>query len=794
MAMKKIKALDAGLLFKSCDLSQLDFATTDELDDLGEFVGQKRALAATRFGISIEKSGFNIFALGSTGIGKRSIIGALLAREALQKPRALDICYIHNFAEPRYPQPLLLKPGLGKQLARDMQELIDILRTSIPAIFESEAYRIRIKEIQDIERKKRADAFGELEKEASAYDLAIIPTEEGFMLAAMKNNEVLSQEAFKALPEEERVVKENHMREIQESLSKNLELIPAWHKETRDKIKEAAQYFIKIEVGSVLAEAKNKYKNQPAIAAYLNEVEQAIMSNPTEFRKEESSMSLQAHMPTDARFTRYRVNVLVDNSKHSGAPIIYEDNPTLSNIIGRIDHEQQFGALVTDFMLLRAGALHKANGGYLMLDALKLLSQPFAYEALKRALRARQITIENPSQLMGFVGSLSIEPKPVPLDIKVVLLGDRSIYYLLCAYDPEFLELFKVAADFDDDIERNDINILLMAQLLKSLGKKDHLRPLSKKAVGRVIEYSSRLVEDSEKMSTHVRTISDLLREADHWAEEDKALVIDAEHINKTIEQQKFRASRLKEELEESIKRGLLLIDTQNKKVGQINALSYLRLGSFAFGEPVRISARVRVGSGEVIDIDREVRLSGAIHSKGVLILSGYLAGHYAKDKSLSLSASIVFEQSYGMIDGDSASAAEACVLLSAIGDFPIKQSIAITGSMNQHGHVQAIGGVNEKIEGFFDICSMRGLTGDQGVIIPHANITKLMLKNSVVQAAKSGLFHIYAVQTIDEAISILADLPAGTRNKAGNFPKNSVNFLVEAQLAKATKKRRKSR
>jgi len=791
MPVKKAKPLDVSKLFKSCDLSKLAFTTTDELEDLAEFVGQKRALEATRFGISIEKSGFNIFALGPIGIGKRSIISALLSREALQKPRAMDICYIYNFAEPRYPLPLLLKPGLGKQLARDMQELIDILRSSIPAIFESEAYRARVKEIQDLERKKRADAFEKLEEEAAKYELGIIPTNEGFMLAAMKNNEVVSQEEFRALPPEERESKDKHMREIQERLSKTLELIPAWHKEARDNIKEASQYFIRLEVGTVLADTKKKYKNQPAIAAYLNDVEQAIMSNPTEFRKEDSNITLGTNLAADARFTRYRINLLVDNSKHDGAPIIYEDNPTFSNIIGRIDHVQQLGALVTDFTLLRAGALHKANGGYLMLDAVKLLSQPFAYDGLKRALRARQITIENPSQLVGFIGTLSIEPKPISLDLKVVLFGDRSIYYLLCAADPEFLELFKVAADFDDDIERNENTVLLMAQLLKSLTKKDHLRPLSKKAVGRVIEYSSRLVEDSEKMSTHVRDISDLLREADHWAEEDKELIIDKEHINKSIEQQKFRASRLKQELEESIKRGLLLIDTEHKKIGQINALSYLRIGSFAFGEPVRISARVRVGSGEVIDIDREVKLSGPIHSKGVLILSGYLAGHYAKDKKLSLSASIVFEQSYGTIDGDSASAAEACVLLSAVGDFPIKQSIAITGSMNQHGHVQAIGGVNEKIEGFFDICRSRGLTGDHGVIIPKANITKLMLKDSVVEAAKAGLFHIYAVETIDEALAILGDKPAGTRNKAGNFPKGSLNYLIESELSH-TKKRKK--
>jgi lon-related putative ATP-dependent protease len=779
------KALDPALLGSTCATSDLSFETTDDLADPCEYIGHQRALEATRFGVSMEQRDFNIYALGTPGVGKRTIITSLLAQEASKRPAALDICYIHNFADPRYPIALLLKPGLAQQLAHDMQELVDILRSSIPALFESEAYKARIKEIEEDLRKKRGDAFSKIEEEAAKYDLAIMPTNEGFMLAVAKNGTILSQEEFRALSPEDREAKAKLMHNIHEKLNKILELFPAWHKEAREKIKEVAQYFTTLEVGSVIADVKKKYEDQPAIAQYLNDVQQAIMNDPSEFIKVPESHALGA----GTRFTRYRVNILVDNSFASGAPIIYEDNPSLTNLVGRIDHVQHYGALVTDFTLLRPGALHRANGGYLLVDALKLLSQPFTWDALKRALRARRITIENPTQMLGFMSSFLIEPTPIPLDLKVILLGDRRLYYLLCAADPEFLELFKVAADFDDTIDRNPQSMLLMAQLLKNIVRKKNLRPLNKSAVARIIDYSSRVIEDREKMSTHVSDLSDLLREADHWAEEDNEAIIDCKHVEITIEQQIFRASRLKEGLYESIERGLLLIDTDGSRVGQINALSYLRLGSFAFGEPVRISARAHVGSGEVINIDREAHLSGPIHSKGVLILGGYLAGHYGQDRPLSLSASLVFEQSYGRIDGDSASAAEACVLLSAIANLPIKQNIAITGSMNQHGELQAIGGVNEKIEGFFDICHSRGLSGDQGVIIPHANIVNLMLNKNVVEAARNKKFHIYAVKTIDEAMTILTGKAAGERDKKGKFPKDSINALVENRLQQQLKK-----
>lgn len=796
MRFKKPKPLDFTLLRITCDPAQFSFATTDELPDLAEFVGQTRALKATDFGIGIEREGFNIFALGPAGIGKRTIIQSLIRKEAAHKPAAKDICYIHNFASPRHPKALLLKPGLGRQLAKDMQELIDILRSSIPAIFESEAYRLAIKEIQDASREKRSSALAKLEKEAEESGLTIMPTAQGFMLAAMKDGEMVSEQDFAKLPKEEREAKEALMQKIHGELMNFLELIPGWHKEAREKIKETAKNFTMLEVGSVIDEVKKKYEDQPDIAAYLSDVQKAIMENPAEFRKDEGAPSNVLGIPEKPSFTRYRVNVLVDNGDQHSAPIIYEDNPTFSNLIGRTDHIAQFGALVTDFTLLRAGALHKANGGYLLIDALKLLTQPYAYDGLKRALSARTITIENLSQMLGILGSVSIEPEPVPLDIKIILLGERYLYYLLSAHDPQFLELFKVAADFDEEMDRTTQNAFLLAQLLKSLAKKDALRPLTKEAVARVVDYGSRIVEDNQKLSTHVTNLADLLREADYWASDDHDSIIDLEHIEKAIAQKIYRASRIKQKLYEQIKRGRLFIDTNGSHVGQINGLSYIQLGGFAFGEPVRITARVRVGEGEVIDIEREVKLGGPIHSKGVLILTGYLAGRYVKDLPLSLSASLVFEQSYAGVEGDSASAAEACVLLSAIANIPINQGLAITGSMNQQGQVQPIGGVNEKIEGFFDICQAQGGHADQGVIIPKANISNLMLRSDVVSAVRHGSFHIFAVETIDEAMEILTGINAGTPNKAGKYPEGSLNYLVENRLLQMAKlsmqKRRK--
>ncbi|HXW53191.1 MAG TPA: AAA family ATPase [Myxococcota bacterium] len=795
MPEAKIKPLATGSLRSVFDPQQFTFKTTDELPDAKEVVGQVRALTAANFGINIDRDGWNIFALGPAGIGKRSIVSDLLEKAAAKKALAKDICYIHNFKHPRQPLVLTLTPGLGSKLAFDMQQLIEILRISIPAIFESKDYAARIKEIQDEALKAQEEALKKLEKLASSHHLTILSTPQGFIIAATKDNgDIISDKEFDALSEDERKSKEALMHDLHEHLQEYLEKIPQWQKQQREKVKEAFKYFTMLQVGTAIDELKKKYKEQPEIASYLSEVQQAILDNPNDFRRRpEGVTEAFGFAADDSALNRYRVNVLVDHSASSGAPIVFEDNPTFSNLVGRIDQMSRFGALVTDFTLIRAGALHKANGGYLLLDAVKLLTQPYAWEGLKRALRAKELRVENIYQVMGILGSPSLEPQSVSLDVKVVLFGDPYVYYLLCGADPDFLQLFKVAADFDEYIERNPKNGHLFASLLKNLIKRDNLLPLSKEAVSAVIDHASRMIGDSRKISTHVRQLSDLLHEADYYARVANKKVADSRDVEEAIASKRIRASRIKEEHYQSIERGEILIDTDGAAMGQINGLSYLKLGNFAFGVPTRITARVSAGKGELIDIERVVKLGGPLHSKGVLILAGYLRGQFSALAPWSLSASLVFEQSYGGVEGDSASAAEACALLSALAEVPIKQSIAITGSLNQHGHIQAIGGVNEKIEGFFDLCQERGFSGEQGVIIPSANIERLMLRQDVVLASKRGQFNIYAVSTLDEALALLTGLPAGARDSEGNFPKDSVYGKAEAALQRFAEKAKKA-
>jgi lon-related putative ATP-dependent protease len=487
---------------------------------------------------------------------------------------------------------------------------------------------------------------------------------------------------------------------------------------------------------------------------------------------------------------RYQVNVIVDHSGATGAPVIYEDHPTAQNLVGRIEHMAQMGALITDFNLIKAGALHRANGGYLILEARKVLLQPFAWEELKRALSSEEIRVEVLGQTLSLISTVSLEPEPIPLDVKVVLLGERLLYYTLSQLDPDFAELFKVAADFEDQMDRTSENHLLYARMIATMVRQEGLRPFDRQAVARVIEQSARIAGDAERLSTHVQSIADLLREADYWAGEAQRGVVSAADVQRAIDAQIYRSDRVRERLQEEIQRGTILIDSQGAKVGQVNGLSVITLGQFAFGRPSRITARVRLGRGEVVDIEREVALGGPIHSKGVLILSSYLGARYAMDRPLSLSASLVFEQSYSGVEGDSASSAELYALLSALADLPIKQGLAVTGSVNQYGQVQAIGGVNEKIEGFFDVCRAQGLTGEQGVLIPASNVKHLMLRPDVVAAVAAGQFRVYAVETIDQGIEVLTGVPAGERDAQGEFPAGSVNQRVEARLIALSEKR----
>jgi lon-related putative ATP-dependent protease len=798
--MRSIKRLEAAELYQRCDPAQFAFETTADLEDLTEVVGQPRAVEAMQFGMGIERDGYNIFALGPSGTGKRSLVRQFFEQRAKTEPVPSDWCYVNNFEEPHKPHTIRLPAGKGAEFRQDMERLVEELHTALSAAFESEEYQARRQAITEELQERQTEGFKELQQQAQEQGVALLRTPAGLAFAPMREGEVLPPEEVQKLSQEERKRLETEVEGLQEKLQKILRQVPSWQREIQEKLKELNREMAHFAVGGLIDELREKYTDFPKLVEHLNAVQEDVVENARDFLSSEEEQpsvlnilqrrAMQPSQGGPSSLRRYQVNVLVDHSKSEGAPVVYEDNPTFQNLIGRVEHIAQMGALLTDFNLIKPGALHKANGGYLVLDIRKVLLQPYAWEGLKRALQAGQIRIESVGQMLSLISTVSLEPEPIPLDVKVALFGDRLLYYLLWQLDPDFGELFKVEADFEEQMDRNGENQLLYAQLIGTLARKEELRPFDRGAVARVIEHSARLVGDAEKLSTQMRNITDLLREADYWAEEAGNGVVTAAEVQRAIDAQIYRSDRLRERVQEAILRETILIDTEGARIGQVNGLSVIQLGNFSFGRPTRITAQMRLGKGEVVDIEREVELGGPIHSKGVLILSGFLGARYAGERPLSLSASLVFEQSYGGVEGDSASSAELYALLSAISRVPVKQSLAVTGSVNQHGQVQAIGGVNEKIEGFFDVCKARELTGEQGVLIPVTNVKHLMLRQDVVEAVDTGQFHIYPVETVDQGIEILTGVPAGERDEEGNYPEGSINRLVEARLAELAEKR----
>ncbi|MBM3518314.1 MAG: ATP-dependent protease [Alphaproteobacteria bacterium] len=794
-----VKPLPPQALKRRSDPAKLGFATTADLKDLDEPLGQERAVEALRFGIGIRSRGFNLFALGPTAIGKHATVRQFVEREAAQQPTPPDWCYVNNFADVHRPKALQLPAGLGAKLQKDMEQLIEELRTAIAAVFESDEYRTRRQSIDEEFREKQGHAFEALQKRANERQVALVRTPVGLALAPMKDNEVMSPDDFQKLPQEMRQGFEATIGELQKELQETIRQIPRWDKERREKVRDVNREVTEFAVGHLIEALRHKYRELADVVAYLNAVQEDVTENVTVFlaqsqAEEGQTLPQGAEASAAAAATpiaaaapailrRYQVNLIVDNSATKGAPIVYEDNPAQSNLVGRVEHIQQMGALLTDFALIQPGALHRANGGYLLLDARKLLTHPYAYDALKRALQAGEIRIESPAQMYSMISAVSLEPEPTPLSVKVVLLGERDIYYLLSAYDPEFAELFKVEVDFDEDVDRGPISGNSYSRLIATLVRQHKLRDLDAPAVARVIEFSARLAGHSRKLSIRRGLIGDILHEADYFAAEAERTVICESDVQAAIDARIRRADRVRERSQEQILEGTVLIDLEGERIGQINGLAVLSLGNMSFGRPNRITARVRMGRGEVIDIERQVELGGPIHSKGVLILGAYLSATFAPDRPLSLSASVVFEQSYSGVEGDSASSTELYALLSALAELPLRQSLAVTGSVNQYGQVQAIGGANEKIEGFFDLCRAKGLTGTQGVLIPDSNVKHLMLRDGVIEAVSAGKFHIYPIRTIDEGIEVLTGVPAGKRGRDGRFPDGTVNRKVEDRL-----------
>lgn len=786
--------LDPKSLYRHLDPDSLPFETTDEVADLEQIIGQDRAIDALHFGAGMASSGFNLFVLGPNGIGKHTVVQRFLEERAAAEAVPPDYCYLHNFEETNRPILLQLPAGAGKQLRDDMDDMVEELRTAIPATFESDEYQNRIHELQQEFNQRQEQAFQEIQEEAEGKDITLMQTPGGFTFAPVRDGEVLGPEEFQKLPEDERRQVEADISELQEKLQWVLRQVPKWRKETQDKVDEINREMADFAVGHLIDGIKEKYPEHKGLHAHLDAIQQDVIDHVDHFRQQQQQQQAEESDAYEAILRRYRVNALVDNSQAEGAPVVYADLPTHQHLVGRVEHEAQQGALLTDFRLIRPGALHRANGGYLILDARKVLMQPFAWEGLKRALYAGEVRIESIQELYSLLATVSLEPEAMPLNVKVVLLGDRFLYYLLAEYEPDFRELFKVQADFEEELPRDEANNELYARLVGTLVRREELRPFHKAGVARVLEHASRLVSDSERLSLHSGDLADLLREADFWAGEAGRNKVGAADVQKAIDKQAYRAERVRDQMQEAIQRDILMIDTSGAKVGQINGLAVLDMGGFSFGRPQRITATARLGDGEVMNIERETEMSGPIHSKGVMILSSFLGARYARNRSLPLNASLTFEQSYGMIEGDSASTAELCALLSVLADTPLKQSLAVTGSVNQHGEVQAIGGVNEKIEGFYDICAERGLTGDQGVIIPRSNTAHLMLREDVRDAVAAGRFAIYPVTTVNEAVSLLTGLEAGEPDTAGRYPEGTLNRRVEDRLEELSQIHRRER
>ncbi len=799
--------LPPELLYRACDAARLPFETTDDLEPAAEMFGQDRAAQAVRFAVGMTHSGYNLFALGPPGTGKHALIRGCLEKAVSAWEPPPDWCYVNNFAEPHRPRAVRLPAGKGRAFHDDMAGLVEELRVAIPAAFESEEYRNRVGVIQEHFKERHEEAFNELQERGKAQDIALIRTPVGLALAPIKDGEVLGPEDFQKLSEDDRKRRRVASEELQKDLEALLRKVPAWEKEQREQIRDLNREVTLYAVGHSIEELKKTWADQPVILEHLEAVRNDVIENAHDFlpqTQQQPQMMLGlgglGQVGGTAPTRRYQVNVVVDQNQQDlarrhadgsleGAPLIYEDHPTQPNLVGRIESVAQMGTLVTDFMLIKAGALHRANGGCLILDARKVLTQPFAWDTLKRALRAGFIKIESPAESLGWSTTTTLQPEPIPLRVKIVMLGEPLIYYLLMYHDPEFADLFRVAADFDTRVDRDDDGTLGYARLVGTLVRRAELKPLDRHAVARVIEHGARTAGDAGKLSTHMDTLEDLLREADFWAGDENAESVSARHVQKAIDAKIYRSDRLRERIQEEIRQGTMVIETEGARVGQINGLAVYQLNHFSFGKPSRITCRVRLGKGEFVDIEREVALGGPLHSKGVLILSSYLGTRFAADQPLSLSANLVFEQSYGGVEGDSASSAELYALLSAISGIPIRQSLAVTGSVDQNGRVQAIGGVNEKIEGFFDVCAARGLSGDQGVLIPATNVKHLMLRADVVDACREGRFHVYAVDHVDQGIEILTGVPAGAADDSGEYPIGSVNRAVSRRLAAFTRK-----
>jgi lon-related putative ATP-dependent protease len=782
-----INELPPEKLRNEYDLKTLSCNTTQELIPSEEIVGQERAVRALKFGLNIKERGFNIYVAGVPGSGRKSAVKAFLEDVAKGKPVPSDWCYVNNFSNPFLSKAIKLPAGRGKGLRKDMKTFIEDVRRALPKAFESDDYASRRDAVVKSVEEKRNKLLAQLNEKAQKQGFLLRPTPTGVMTIPIIQGKPVTDEGFLALPQKTKDQIQKKGEDLNTEMRTAMRQVLGFEKEAGDRISKLNQDVTNYAIGHLVDALLEKYGEFPDVKTYLEEVRNNILENVGIFVSEPVAPQTPIPIPVpwlkELPFRQYEVNVVVDNSNLKGAPVVLELNPTYQNLFGLVEKEAQFGVLTTDFTLIRGGSLHKANGGYLVLPAEDLLINPLSYDALKKALMNERLAIEEIAEKLGYVTTKGLRPDPIPLEIKVVLIGGSEVYQQLYMLDVEFKELFKVKAEFDTSMERNNKNLEKYAASICGVCEREKLRHLDVSGLGQLIVYSSRLAEDQKKLSTRFGEIADIIREASYYAIQDKSEFISAKQVKKAIDERFYRSSLIQEKIREYIERNVILIDTDGEAVGQINGLSVMSVGDFTFGAPSRLTASIGLGKEGVIDLQREAKLGGPIHTKGVLILSGYLTEKYAQDKPLSLSARIAFEQSYGMVEGDSASSTELYALLSALSGVPIKQNFAVTGSVNQKGEVQAIGGVNEKIEGYFEVCKIKGLNGTQGVLIPESNAQNLVLKQEVVDAAKAGKFHIYPVKTIDQGIEMLTGAKAGTRHKDGTFDEGTINYRVNKRL-----------
>ena len=771
----------------TCNPEEFDFDTTADLPDLDYPIGQERALRSIDFGLGMEATGFNLYIAGETGTSRTSTIRNILNKRARTEPKPNDWVYVNNFKDGDSARSLSLPAGQGNELAGDMKELIDAFRNDIPKALESQEYEARRSEIFEAYQKNNNELFQQLEKEAESQGFALQRTVSGLVVVPQKGGRNYTQEEYEGLSSRKRQKLDDLGRRLTERLNEVLRQVRDNEKATKELLLQADRELGMSCLGHRLDPLREKYAELEKVISYLDAVQEDILKNLDDFKPQSTQPQIPGiKLPRqEPNFDRYSVNVLVDNSKTDGAPVVFESNPTYNNLFGRIEHAMQYGGVaVTDFSMIRAGALHRANGGYLVIDAREVLINPFVWDALKRCIRTGEIHIEDVLEQYRFMTMVSLKPEAVPLKAKIIMVGTPWIYYLLFYMDPDYRKFFKVKADFDTRIARSPAIMRDYALFVATHCRCENLLHFDRSGIARLLEYTSRMVEDQERLSSQFMEIADFIREASFWATRDGHKLVTGQDVLRAAEEKRYRVNRLEERLHELYEDGTIMVDTEGEAVAQINGLSVFSLGDHTFGRPSRITARVYAGQGGMVNIEREVKLSGPIHDKGVMILTGYLGGMFAVRRPLSLSASICFEQSYEGVEGDSASSTELYALLSALSGVPIRQGIAVTGSVNQHGMIQPIGGVNHKIEGFYAVCKSRGLTGSQGVLIPKANERHLMLDDEVIDAVSAGRFTIWSIRTIEEGIEILTGMPAGRRNRLGKFPAGTLFNLVDKRLA----------